>query len=137
MSNIVFLAPVVDPSVSTTYHGAGHQANITDEAQVDRWRAEGKVAYQGAAPRAPRPTAIGTTTATIGWNVDQTCTSTRIEYGPTTAYGTNVNGSPLTGGGAVSAALAGLTTATLYHYRIQVVTGSFTTYTGDFTFTTS
>jgi hypothetical protein len=64
-------------------------------------------------------------------------TSTRVEYGTTTAYGTNANGSPLTGGGDVTAALTGLTTATTYHYRIQVVTGSYTTYTPDLTFRTN
>lgn len=137
MSNIVFLAPVTDPSTSTTRYAAGHSGSFTDEAQVAAWQAEGKAALQGAAPRSVRPTAIAATTATIAWTVDQTVTSTRVEYGTTTAYGSNVNGTPATGGGAVTAALTGLTTATLYHYRIQVVSGGFTTYTPDLTFRTT
>ena len=137
MSNIVFLAPVTDPSTPTTVYGKNHSAAFADEAWVRGLVAEGKASYQGAIPRSVRPSAIGTTTATIAWTVDQTVTSTRVEYGTTTAYGTNQNGTPLTGGGAVTASLTGLTTATLYHYRIQVVTGSYTSYTGDLTFTTS
>lgn len=137
MSNIVFLAPVTDPSVATTKYGAGHSGAFTDEAQVAAWQAEGKVAYQGVVPRKPRVTALGTTTATITWDVDQACTSTRVESGTTTAYGTNTAGSPATGGGTVSANLTGLTTNTLYHYRIQVVSPGGTSYTQDLTFRTN
>lgn len=137
MSNIVFVAPAVDPVTPTTVYGRGHSGSFTDEAQVAAWQREGKVAYQGVVPRKPRVTAVAATTATITWDVDQACTSTRVESGTTTAYGTNTNGSPLTGGGTVSANLTGLTTATLYHYRIQVVSPAGTSYTTDFTFTTS
>lgn len=138
MSNIVFLADVPDAVTPTTIYGKDHQGAFTDEVQIAAWRTQGKVAYMGAPP--PRnigPTALGTTTATIGWTVDGPCTSTRIEYGTTTAYGTNVNGSPLTGGGAVTAALSSLTTGTTYHYRIQIVVGTSTTYTPDLTFRTN
>jgi hypothetical protein len=137
MSNILFLAPVTDPSVSTTVYGRGHSGAFTDEAQVAAWQAEGKVSYQGVVPRKPRVTALGTTTATITWDVDQTCTSTRVESGLTTAYGTNTNGSPLTGAGTVSANLSGLTTATTYNYRIQVVSPAGTSYTVNQTFRTN
>ena len=137
MSNIVFLAPVPDPSVTTTVYGRGHTGAFTDEVWIRGLMAEGKASYQGTPPRNPRVTALAATTATITWEVDGTCTSTRVESGTTTAYGTNTNGSPLTGNGTVSANLTGLTTATLYHYRIQVVTAAGTTYTVDRTFTTS
>ena len=138
MSDIIFVAgPVQDPSAPTVYYGIGHQGTFTDENQVRTWRAQGKAAYRGAYPHRPRVTAIAATTATIQWEVAAVCTSTRVEYGTTTAYGTNVNGSPLTGGGVVSANLSGLTTATLYHYRVQVVDAGGTSYTADATFTTS
>lgn len=137
MSNIVFVAPVPDPSVTTTVYGRGHSGAFTDEAWIRGLVAEGKASYQGTPPRNPRVTALGTTTATITWEVDGACTSTRVESGATTAYGTNTNGTPATGNGTVSANLTGLTTATTYHYRIQVVTPSGTTYTTDLTFRTN
>lgn len=136
MSNIVYLAPQVDAVTPTTMYGAGHQMNLTDEALVASLNAQGKVALLGAAYRKVSVAPIATTTATVNWTVDQPVTSTRVEYGTTTSYGTNVNGSPLTGGGAVTASLTGLTTGTLYHYRIQIVQGGYTTYTPDLTFTT-
>ena len=138
MSHIVFLAPVPDPSVSTTIYGKGHQTSaITDETQIRAWMTDGKVAYHGLAPRNPRVTALGTTTATIAWEGDGVWTSSQVQSGTTTAYGTNTAGSPATGGGTVTASLSGLTTATTYHYRVQVVTGSYTTSTPDFTFRTN
>jgi hypothetical protein len=39
--------------------------------------------------------------------------------------------------GDVVVNLTGLTTATLYHYRITVTVGTFVTLTGDYTFTTA
>ena len=137
MSNIVFLADVPDPSVTTTVYGKNHSGAFTDEAWVRGLVAEGKASYQGVPPRNPRVTALGTTTATITWEVDGVCTSTRVESGTTTAYGTNTAGSPATGNGTVSANLTSLTTATTYNYRIQVVSSSGTTYTTNFTFRTN
>lgn len=137
MSNVVFLANTVDPSTSTTFYGVGHQGSFTDEAQVALWNAQGKVALLGSAPRNPRVTAIGTTTATIVYEVDQACTSSRVEYGTTTAYGSQQAGSPATGGGTVTVNLTGLTTGTTYNYRIVVVTGSNTSATGNFTLRTN
>lgn len=137
MSNIVFLAPVVDPVTGTTVYGKHHSGAFTDEAWIRGLVAEGKAAYQGAPPRNPRVTALGTTTATIAWEVDGPCTSTRVESGTTTAYGTNTAGTPATGGGTVTAGLSGLTTATNYNYRIQVVTPSGTTYSTNYTFRTN
>lgn len=137
MSNVVFLANTVDASTATTFYGVGHQASITDETQVALWNAQGKVAVLGSVPRNPRVTALGTTTATVAYEVDAACTSSRVEYGLTTAYGSNQAGTPATGGGTVTAAITGLTTGTTYHYRIVVVTGSYTAATGDFTLRTN
>ena len=137
MSNIVFLADVPDPVTGTTIYGRNHSAAFIDEAWIRGLIAEGKAAYQGVAPRNPRVTALGTTTATITWEVDGACTSTRVESGTTTAYGTNTAGSPATGNGTVAANLTGLTTGTNYNYRIQVVSPSGTTYTTNLTFRTN
>jgi hypothetical protein len=137
VSTVIFLADVKDAVTATTIYGKDNQLTLTDEALVRTLNNQGKVALMGADMRQVRVSPIGTTTATVNWIVDQTVTSTRVEYGLTTAYGTNVNGSPLTGGGAVTANLVSLTTATLYHYRIQTVQGGFTTYSADLTFTTS
>jgi len=62
-------------------------------------------------------TAITTTGVTIGWTTDVTATS-QVEYGPTTAYGTltTVNSTLVT---AHSVAITGLTSNTLYHYRVH------------------
>lgn len=137
MSNIVFNAPATDPVTPTTIYGKGHSGAFTDEAWVRGLIAEGKASYQGVAPRNPRVTALGTTTATITWDVDGPCTSTRVESGTTTSYGTNTAGSPATGNGTVSANLTGLTTATTYNYRIQVVSPAGTSYSANFTFRTN
>jgi hypothetical protein len=137
MSTVIFLADVKDAVTATMVYGKDNQLALTDEVLVRTLNNQGKVALMGADMRQVRVSPIGTTTATVNWIVDQTVTSTRVEYGLTTAYGTNVNGSPLTGGGPVTASLTLLTTATLYHYRIQTVQAGFTTYSPDFTFTTS
>src|SRR4029453_15330418 len=115
MSRVIFLANAKDSVTATTVYGVDHQADLTDEAFVRSLISQGKAALMGADVRQVRTTAIATTTATIAWTVDQTVTSTRVEYGTTTSYGTNVNGSPLTGGGAVTANLTSLTTPPLSH----------------------
>jgi hypothetical protein len=137
VSRVIFLADVKDAVTPTTIYGKDHQLDLADEALVMALSNQGKVALMGAAIRLIRVTAVGTTTATIAWTVDQIVTSTRVDYGLTTSYGSTQNGTPLTGGGAVTANLATLTTATLYHYRIVTVQGGFTTYSADLTFTTS
>jgi len=137
MSNIVFLAPAVDSVTPTTIHGAGHAASITDESYVRDLINSGKAAYQGATVRGVFVAPIGTTTATVNWTVDSACTAMAVNYGTTTAYGSTQAGSPASGSGAVTAAITGLTTGTLYHYRVTVTQGSFVTNTPDRTFTTA
>jgi hypothetical protein len=58
-------------------------------------------------------------------------------YGTTTAYGSTQAATPASGTGDVVVNLTGLTTATLYHYRITVTQGTYVTLTGDLTFTTA
>ena len=128
----VILLIVLGTVFAVLYH-----RSTRDEAFVRTLLNSGKAALLGANMRSVGASGITATTATISWIVDPTVTSTRVEYGTTTAYGSNANGTPLTGGGTVTAALSGLTTATLYHYRIRTVQGGFTTYSTDYTFTTT
>jgi len=138
MSSIVFNAgPVVDPVTPATVYGKGHAGSFTDEAFVLSLIMSGKAAYQGATIRRPRLTAIAATTATISFTVDQPCTAMAANYGTTSAYGSNQAATPASGSGDIVVNLTGLTTATLYHYRITVTVGTFVTLTGDLTFTTA
>jgi hypothetical protein len=110
---------------------------IADENFVQSLLASGKASLQGASIRGIYVAPIGTTTASVNWTVDQTCTGMVVNYGTTTAYGSNQNATPASGSGAIVANLTGLTTGTLYHYRISVTSGGFTTLTPDRTFTTA
>jgi hypothetical protein len=79
-------------------------------------------------------TAITTTGATINYTIQPAGTN-QVEYGLTLAYGSvNVEGG---GSGPMSKPLTGLTTGTLYHYRIRATSNGLTTYSTDRTFTTS
>jgi hypothetical protein len=73
-------------------------------------------------------------------NANGASTTVTFDYGLTTAYGTTVPGVPPTVSGstatAVTAAIAGLTPNTLYHYRVNGVNGSGTTNGNDMSFTT-
>jgi hypothetical protein len=88
-------------------------------------------------------TAITGTTATLNGTVNANGTSSTVtyQYGLTAAYGTTVPGvpSPVTGTVVTptTAAITGLTTNTLYHFRIVAVNAGGTTYGDDMTFTTA
>ena len=87
--------------------------------------------------------AISTTSATLNGTVNANNFSTTVafDYGTTTGYGNSATASqsPVTGSSstAVSAGLTGLTTNTLYHFRLKTVNCGGTTYGSDLTFTTS
>jgi hypothetical protein len=88
---------------------------------------------QAAAISAISVTGITATGATINFTLSQSATN-QVEYGLTTAYGSsNTEGS---GTGAQTKALAGLTTVTLYHYRIRATANGLNSYSSDRTFTT-
>jgi GH25 family lysozyme M1 (1,4-beta-N-acetylmuramidase) len=73
--------------------------------------------------------------ATITWSTDQ-ASSSQVEYGTTTAYGsmTTVDPTLVT---SHSRALTGLLAATVYHYRVRSTNASGAQgISGDFTFTT-
>jgi hypothetical protein len=79
------------------------------------------------------PNASDATAVTVNFTLSQSATN-QVEYGTTTAYGlSNTEGS---GTGAQTKALAGLTTVTLYHYRIRATVNNLNTYSADRTFTT-
>src|SRR5215831_16369069 len=112
MSDVIFLADAQDLSVSTTVYGKGHQMSLADEVAVRTFNAQGKLAFQGALVRQQRVSPIAATTATVNWTVDLSCTSMSVDFGTTTAYGTNVAATPASGSGAILANLTGLVTAT-------------------------
>jgi hypothetical protein len=93
----------------------------------------------GATGQAVTITAISVTGITVsGGTINFTLSQQAlnwIDYGTTTAYGSqNTQGS---GTGAQTKPIGGLTTGTLYHYRIAAVANGITTYSADGTFTTS
>jgi hypothetical protein len=137
MSNVVFLADARDTTTQTTIYAKDELVSLTDEAMVRAFNRDGKCALVGADVRQVRVSPIATTTATINFTVDQPCTAMAANYGLTTSYGSNQAATPASGVGAVIVSLTGLTTATLYHYRITVTVGTAVTLTQDLTFTTA
>lgn len=79
-------------------------------------------------------TGITATGATANWTVS-VASNSYVEYGTTTAYGSTSTID--TGTGARTKALSGLTTATLYNYRINASANGVTVYSANGTFTTS
>jgi hypothetical protein len=121
------------------------RGNEGPTAKPGGWPTDASAALppNGAAPGpgGPAPTisaisvsGITTTGATINYTIQPAGTN-QVEYGTTLAYGLmNVEGG---GSGAMTKPLTGLTTATLYHYRIRATSNNQTTYSSDRTFTTS
>ena len=137
MSRIIYAARVQDAVTPTTVYGKDHQADVADEALVLSLIQSGKASLMGATIRKPRVITVAATTAQLGFSVDQACTAMGANYGTTTAYGSSQAATPAAGVGDVVVNLTGLTTATLYHYRITVTVGTYVTLTGDLTFTTA
>ena len=88
-------------------------------------------------------TGITTTGATANGtvNANGANATVTIEYGTTVAYGNVINATPNTVTGTtvtnVSAAITGLLSGTLYHYRVKAVSSAGTSTGGDITFTTT
>ncbi len=88
-------------------------------------------------------TAITSATASLNGTVNANGSSTTVtfEYGLTTGYGNTVPGipSPVTGNSVtpVTAAITGLTPATLYHFRVKGTNSNGSANGSDLTFTTS
>ncbi len=87
-------------------------------------------------------TGIGANTATLNGTINANSPSTTVsfDWGPTTAYGTNVAGTPPTvSGNSASTSLANLTGLIInntYHYRCVAVNSAGTTYGADQSFLT-
>ena len=73
------------------------------------------------------------TTAVVSWTTSSSANS-RVDYGTTTAYGSNVSNSTLVT--SHSATLSSLTCGTTYHYEITSVDSAGSSSTADTTFTT-
>lgn len=137
MSTVVFLANVRDTTTPTTIYARDEVATIADEAMVRAFQREGKCAVTGAQIRNHYVAPIAATTATVNFTVDQACTGMLVNYGTTTAVSSSQAATPASGSGAIVANLTGLTTATLYYYRISVTVGTATTMSPTYTFTTA
>jgi hypothetical protein len=86
---------------------------------------------------------VGTTTATLNCTVNANGQSTTIfgfEYGLTASYGYLASGTPGTVTGntptTVTSSITGLSSGTLYHYRVRVISMGITFYSSDNTLTT-
>ena len=84
-------------------------------------------------------TSPSSTTATVTGSADAGTlyTTWQVNYGTTASYGSNSTGgsyAPNTTAGAISETLTGLTSGTLYHYRIAATNSLGTTYSPDDTF---
>jgi phosphodiesterase/alkaline phosphatase D-like protein len=128
-SNITGLSP------NTTYYVRAYATNTAGTAYAEV-SAQAPTATTGSA------TGISASGATLNGTVNANGASTTVtfEYGTTVAYGTTVTAdqSPVTGSSdtAVSVALTGLASNTVYHYRVVGQTSSGTTYGEDTTFAT-
>jgi hypothetical protein len=106
------------------------------------------LALAGVAPAATAPaattaaaTAVGATTATLNGTVNPQgeATTWHFEYGTSTSYGTTTpaqNAGAGTAAVAVSAAISGLKTGQLYHFRLVATSAVGTGHGADQTFTT-
>ncbi len=101
-------------------------------------------AYEVAPPSVTtgQATGIGPDTAGLGAIVSPNgrAAAYHFEYGPSTAYGSRTadgDGGTTTSGVSVSAALAGLTPSTTYHYRVVATNAEGTSAGGDMQFTTA
>src|SRR6266540_3266041 len=116
--------------------GNGGLNGSIGDTRVENVRLE--VVTDTTAPDISNVAAAGVTTsgATITWTTNENSDS-QVEYGTTTAYGqsTALNPAPVT---AHSRGLSGLTSGTLYHYRVRSrdAAGNLAV-SGDFTFTTA
>lgn len=100
----------------------------------------------GGGPEAPDAatdpaTSVGTTSAVLNATVNArgSGTGSWFEYGLTTAYGSStppLDGMTGTAPAAVSAGIAGLSTSTLYHFRIVATNAGGAAYGSDRTFST-
>lgn len=112
-------------------------------AQTNTMKTSAHVSFTTLTPDTTGPvitniqaTSIGETSATITWTTDESATS-RVEYGPTSSYGTFSVSDTSADNTTHSVALSGLSDGTEYHFRVisaDTLTNNSTS--GDNTFTT-
>lgn len=144
-ARLTFLASAKD-AAGTTVYGVGHQAGFfagggAGQLDIDRLRSEGKIDLISPDIRNIRVVSVGTTTAQIGWTVDQPCCGMEARYGVTNNPATIQAATPAAGTGNIVANLTGLTTGTLYYYIVVAYIGTsvvanYATVTSNYTFTT-
>ena len=120
-------------SMSTTYH---FRVRSTNTVGLTGTSADGTFTTPtGPAITGVTVSGLTNVAATIGWTTDQAST-TRIEYGLTSGYGSSTTLDPALVT-AHSQTLTGLTGGTVYHYRVISTNGSgVISVTADATFTT-
>jgi len=122
---------------STLYHYRVHSTNASGNETIS-----GDLTFTTSGVPVPAPvisnvaaSSITASAATVTWITDQASTS-KVDYGTTTAYGnwTTLNTSLVS---AHSQAIMGLSSSSLYHYRVHSInaTGN-ESISGDYTFTT-
>ncbi|MGB2868895.1 MAG: lamin tail domain-containing protein [Bacteroidota bacterium] len=125
-------------SANTLYH---YRVSSTDAAS--NTATSGDFTFTTSAPSDVTPpvisniqsTNITASSADIAWATDENSNSV-VEYGLTTSYGSSASDATMVASHAVS--LGGLTSNTVYHYRVRSTDGANNTATsGDNTFTTA
>ncbi len=123
-------------STSYTYNVSAFDAAGNTSAQSAGASATTQAVSSGPAISGVSVGSITTTGAMVSWTTDVVAT-TQVEYGTTTAYGsrTTLDSALAT---SHSVALTGLSTNTLYHYRVRSKNSSgVESISGDFAFQTS
>ena len=129
-------SPAIDAGAATTY--VTNDLAGSARPQGAGWDI-GVYEYVSAAPDTMPPvisavsaSVVGNNAATINWTTGELANS-RVQYGPTTAYGLGVTNASFVQTHALP--LSNLTPGTLYHYRVisSDATGNTAT-SGDFTF---
>jgi trimeric autotransporter adhesin len=146
-SPVTVSAAIGDLTASTQYYyelvavsGAGTSPSSTPQT----FTTTSTAATMPTATTATPPTNVSYTTATVSGTVNTqgaAVGSCVFEYGTSTAYGqtspcTPTPSSSSTTAQTVSANLTGLSTGTVYHYRVAILTGGGPAVGGDQTFTT-
>ena len=140
-SPVAVSAAVTGLTANTTYH---FRISATNAAGTSKGSDETFKTLPNAPTVVTKPaTSIAPTTATLNATVNPNggeVSECEFEYGTTTAYGSTASCSSLPGSGsspvAVSAAVAGLTANTTYHFRISATNAGGTSKGSDETFKT-
>ena len=138
-----FTSSLTSLSPNTTYYVRAYATNSigTDYGDEISFKTDAAASTPPTAAAASA-TALTNTTATLNGAVNANGSNTIVtfEYGTTILYGSAATAtqSPVTGTSAteVDATLTGLTSGTLYHFRVKAVSSEGTTFSDDLTFTT-